>query len=200
MPILKNREGKIVVKLWKDFTRDYNANSLSKEIHLSPRGTLKILKKLEHEGILVGKKLGKAVFYKTNVKDNYVAKIIETLLMAEAREKSVRWLEEFKEIYKETKIVVLFGSATRNLKEAKDIDIIIVYEQKKNKKIQEYIAMKNKIMVKQIHDIPQTIQDLKENLKKRNPAIIDAIRTGYVLHGQDKLIEVLNHVASVETR
>ncbi|MEK6824739.1 MAG: hypothetical protein AABY02_02685 [Nanoarchaeota archaeon] len=40
------------------------------------------------------------------------------------------------------------------------------------------------------------MQDLTENLKK-NPAIIDAIRTGYVLHGFNELVEVIKNVTVI---
>ena len=89
---LTRKEGEVLLKLFKDFSRDYNANSLSKEVEITPRGMLKILKKLESKGLARGKQFGKAIFYKVDLEDHYVAKIIETLLIAEAREKASRWL------------------------------------------------------------------------------------------------------------
>jgi predicted nucleotidyltransferase len=194
MAIRTRKEGEVMLKLFKDFTKEYNANSLSKEIKISPRGALKILKKLESENLCVSKKLGKARFYKVNLNDLYTRKVIETLLIAETKEKAARWMDEFKQICEETEIMLIFGSAIRNLKEANDIDVMFVYKKKNYKKIQEFITIKNKLLPKRIHDISQTIQDLKENLKKRNPAIVDAIRTGYVMHGHDKVVEVVKHV------
>jgi len=163
MAVLTNKESEIMLHLFKNYSRDYNANSLSKEIKISSRGALKIMKKLEAGGLIIGKKMGKAIFYKTNFKDNYTNKIIETLLISEAREKASRWIHELEEIYGGAEIVLIFGSIIKNLKDAKDIDILFVIEKNKYQKINSYVEQKNKILTKPIHAIMQTINDLGVN-------------------------------------
>ena len=135
MITLTETEGRVLLKLFKDFSQAYNSNSLSKEIGITPRGTLKILKKLKSNQMLKSKQLGKATFYKPNLDDEYVSKIIEILLIAEARDKAERWIEEFKEIYNSSEIVLLFGSITKNPKEASDIDVIFVFKKRNYKNI-----------------------------------------------------------------
>ena len=194
MITLTETEGRVLLKLFKDFSQAYNSNSLSKEIGITPRGTLKILKKLKSNQMLKSKQLGKATFYKPNLDDEYVSKIIEILLIAEARDKAERWIEEFKEIYNSSEIVLLFGSITKNPKEASDIDVIFVFKKRNYKNIADFVEKKNKILFRKIHEIPQTITDLKENLRNGNKAMIDAIKTGYVLHGSEKVVEVMRDV------
>src|SRR3989344_3307352 len=160
-------EVKLLLKIFKDFSHNYNANSISKETSITSRGALKMLKKLSSQNILISKQLGKAVFYKINFENNYALKLIETLLIAESKEKAERWINELEEVFRHTESVILFGS-----------------------------IIKNKILFKKIHEIPQTINDLKENLQKNNKALIDAIKEGYVLHGQDKIIKVIKNVTS----
>lgn len=196
MVLLTNKESEILLKLFKDFSKDFNANSISKDIKITPRGALKIFKKLGENNLIKGRCLGKAVFYRINFNDEYTCKIIETLLIAQAREKASRWLEEFKDIFKDTEIIIIFGSVIRNPKEAKDIDVLFVFEKKKYRKITDFVENKNKILIKKIHNIFQTMEDLNINLKN-NKAIQDAVRTGYVLYGQNKLIEAIKNVASV---
>ncbi len=193
---LTNKENEALLKVFKDFSINYNANSISKEINITPRGALKILKNLEKQGMLKSKIMGKATFYKINFDDLYVCKIIETLLISESREKASRWIEEFKSIFSDTQIIIIFGSIIRNPKEANDIDILLVYDSKNYKKISHFITEKNKIMVKKIHNISLTIRDLINNLRN-NDAIVDSVRTGYVLNGHDKLVEVIKNVSSV---
>ena len=193
---LNKSEGRVMLKLFKDFSQDYNANSLSKKMEITPRGTLKILKKLKSKELLVSKQQGKAVFYKVNLNDKYVSKIVETLLIAEARENAKRWIDEFRGIYGDTEIVLLFGSIIRNPKKASDVDVLFVFKKGKYKKIAHFVSDKNRILFKGIHEIPQTVDDLKENLSRKNKAIIDAINTGYVLFGEDKLIKVVKNVTS----
>ncbi len=196
MVSLTKKESEILLKLLKDFSIDYNSNSISKEVEISPRGSLKILKHLEKESLVIGKKMGKAVFYRLNLKDLYTAKIIETLLIEETRNKAQRWLDEFRDILDYTEIAVIFGSIIKNSKHASDIDILLVYDRKNYQRVSAFLNAKNKVLFKKIHDIPQTMEDLKENLRK-NPAIIDAIRTGYVLHGYDKLVGVIKDVTTI---
>lgn len=155
-----------------------------------------MLKKLSSQNILISKQLGKAVFYKINFENNYALKLIETLLIAESKEKAERWINELEEVFRHTESVILFGSIIKNEKKAREIDVILVLNKKKYKEISNFIERKNKILFKKIHEIPQTINDLKENLQKNNKALIDAIKEGYVLHGQDKIIKVIKNVTS----
>jgi len=189
-------EGKLLLKIFKDFSHNYNANSISKETSITSRGALKMLKKLSSQNILISKQLGKAVFYKINFENNYALKLIETLLIAESKEKAERWINELEEVFRHTESVILFGSIIKNEKKAREIDVILVLNKKKYKEISNFIERKNKILFKKIHEIPQTINDLKENLQKNNKALIDAIKEGYVLHGQDKIIKVIKNVTS----
>ncbi|MEK6895870.1 MAG: ArsR family transcriptional regulator [Nanoarchaeota archaeon] len=190
------KESDILLKLFKDFSKNYNSNSISKEVNISPRGALKILKKLEKDKILVGRKLGQATFYKLNLNDLYARRVMEVLLTKEARDKAQRWISEFKEVFSYADIVIIFGSMIKNPAHASDIDLLLVFKRRKYKEVSDFINDKNKILLKKIHDIPQTMQDLTENLKK-NPAIIDAIRTGYVLHGFNELVEVIKNVTVI---
>ena len=196
MANLSKSEGKIMLKLFKDFSHDYNANSLSKEVGITSRGTLKILKKLQLKELLISKQQGKAVFYKVNLSDKYVSKIVETLLIAEARDNARRWIDEFRDIYQGTEIVLIFGSIIRNPKRAGDVDVLFVFKKGNYDKLANFVSEKNKLLFKKIHEIPQTMGDLKENLNRKNKALIDAVSTGYVLHGQDKLIEVVKNATS----
>ncbi|KKQ17848.1 MAG: hypothetical protein US31_C0015G0014 [Berkelbacteria bacterium GW2011_GWA1_36_9] len=196
MVSLTKKESEILMKLFKDFSKNYNSNSISKELAVSPRGALKVLKHLEKENLVIGKRMGKAVFYKLNLEDLYTRKIIETLLIEETRNKAQRWLNEFGQVLEYTEIVIIFGSIIKNPQHAKDVDLLLVYNRKDYQKVSTFIDAKNKVLFKKIHDIPQTIGDLKDNLKK-NPAIIDAIRTGYVLNGYDKIIEVIKDVSNL---
>lgn len=127
MASLTIKESEILLKIFKDFSKAYNANSISKEVNISARGALKILKNLEKEHLVISRKLGKATFYKINLEDIYVRKIIETLLIKESRDKAQRWIDEFKEVFKDAEAIIIFGSIIKNPQHANDIDIILVY-------------------------------------------------------------------------
>ncbi|MBI2145914.1 nucleotidyltransferase domain-containing protein [Candidatus Woesearchaeota archaeon] len=191
MPPLATKEREVLLLLFKDFSKDYNANSVSKKLQMSRRGALKIVKKLEKQGLLLGRQYGKAVFYKINLNEIYARKMIEILLMEESKEKAARWLFEFKELFPQLQIIILFGSTVRDYDKAHDIDLLLVFTKTKFKTILEWITMKNRILLKPIHPINQTSQDLITNLKKPDPVVLNALRFGYVLYGYEKLIKAV---------
>ena len=190
------KENEILLFIFKDFNIDYNANSISKKLSITPRGALKILNNLFSERILVRKKFGKAMFYKFNFEDNYARKLIETLLIKESKEMALRWLSEFEGLYGVVQIVLVYGSVVRNYEKARDIDVILVIEKNKYKEVSKFIKEKNNILLKPIHPLMMTLLDLQKNLKNKNPAMINAIREGYVLNGQDKLMKIIKNVTS----
>ena len=73
---------KILLILFKDFTK-YNASTISKKIGITRIGAYKSLKQLEKQGLLISERLGKAIFYKLNLKEVYVRKMMELLLTEE---------------------------------------------------------------------------------------------------------------------
>ncbi len=190
------KENEALLLIFRDFSSDYNANSISKKLNITPRGALKILNNLYSEKTLIRRKLGKAMFYKVNFEDNYAKKFIETLLMKETREKASRWLSEFEGLFEFIQAGLIYGSAVRNYEKAKDIDLLIIIEKERYKEISKLIDEKNRILIKPIHPLIMFSSDLEKNLKNKNPAMINAIREGYILHGYDRLIDVIKHVTS----
>ena len=198
MTSLTPTENKVLLRLFKDFSSDYNANSLSKKIGITPRGALKILKSLHKHGLLTAKQMGKETFYKINLSDYYAFRTIETLLIQESRENASRWLSEFQDLFKEVQIAIIFGSIIRQPKQANDIDLLLVFTQKDLKNVKLTINEKNRILLKPIHSIMQSPDDINNNLNKKDPVVLSALSTGYVLHGYDKLIEVVKNVTSFQ--
>lgn len=190
------KENEALLLLFKDFSIDYNANSISKTLNITPRGALKILNNLYSEKTLIRRKLGKAIFYKINFNDNYTNKLIETLLIKDSRENAPRWLSEFEGFFGIVQTVLIYGSAIRNYEKAKDIDLLLIIEKEKYKEISKLIEEKNRILIKPIHPLIMVSSDLEKNLKNKNPAMINAIREGYILHGYAEIMEVIKHVTS----
>ena len=183
-------EDKAILKILKNPYETYNSRSLSKIIGISHAGMFKLLKKLEKEGVLISKIIGKARIYSINFENSLAIKRAEFALMLEAHQKT-KWIEEFKALKFETKSTVLFGSITRNEKEAKDIDLLVIADKNKFKGIRQIISDKNKITIKRIHLILQNEEDFKNDLKNKNKAIIEIIKTGIVLFGQEEFVKIL---------
>lgn len=191
---IAKKEKEILLCLFKDLANYHHASSLAKEVKISRVGAYKALKRLSQSGLLKSRKLGKSTFYSLKLDDDFVKKTVELLLMEEAKEKARKWLAEFELLSKETEILVLFGSIIRSETEARDIDLLIVLKIENNKKVNKLLEKKNEILIKKIHPIKQTSEDLIRNLKKPDKVILSALKTGIILYGQEKLVEVVNNV------
>ena len=194
---LSDKETEILLLLVKDISKDYNSNNITQKIDITSAGAFKAMKKLEKRKLIVGKRMGKALFYKVNLNDYYTFRIIETLLINEAREKASRWLDEFKELYKNAEMVVIFGSIVKNPKSANDIDLLVISKKDNNKMINEIIKDRKLVSTRPIHVIKRTIEDLNKALKRKDEVILNIISSCYVLHGYDKLLEGIKNVTSI---
>ena len=68
--------------------------------------------------------------YKLNLEDDYVRNLIAFLLADEANNFK-RWKDEFKDLFKGERIVILYGSTIKNYEKAEDIDVMIVIKKKR---------------------------------------------------------------------
>jgi hypothetical protein len=185
----------LILKLFKDFTVDYNPNTISKEIKKTRVGAYKALIALENQGIVKGKTLGKARFYSIDLEDEYARKSVETHLIEESKQFN-RWKEEFKELFLNTEVIVLFGSILKNEKDAKDVDLLLILKEQNNKNVNEFIRKKNEILLKKIHPLKQTRSDFENNIREKDKIILSAIKTGIVLHGYDEYVDMIRNVKS----
>ena len=194
--MISDKEREIVMLLFKDFAASYNARSISPKAGMTPRGALKALKNLERQGFVTARPFGRAIEYKFNFSSQLAKKNIELFLLEEAELKHKRWLAEFGGLA-DAFILVLFGSAVRKEKDYNDIDLVAVVKEAKFKAMRKSIEEKQKVTAKRIHVVWQSPDDLKSNLKKKNPVMLDALRTGVVLKGQAELVEAVERVAGI---
>lgn len=191
MTDLTPAERQALLTLFKEFNTNYNANILAKKLEISRFGAGRILKGLERQSLAVSRTYGKARFYKINLEEEYARKMIEVLLMGEAHKKAKRWIWEFKEWYKDIHVAIIFGSAVRNYKDAKDIDIVLVVDKKFWSKRKRFIESKNQILLKPLHPVWQSSDDLVKNLTLPDPVLLSALKSGYILHGYQEVIEAV---------
>ena len=195
---LSDKEIEILLILTKDFSTDYNANNITKKIGITSAGAFKAMKNLEKKGLITGKKMGKAIFYKVNLKDYYTFRTIETLLINESKEEASRWLNEFKDLFNYVEIAVIFGSIIRYPEKANDIDLLVVFRKEKNNLVNKVRDERRALSIKAIHLVKQTLKDLDRNLRKKDKVILSAIKNGCILCGYDKLLEAVKNVTSIQ--
>ena len=189
MKDITQKEMEAVLTLVKSPEEIYNANSLAKVLDITSMGALKILKRLEKEGIVKARQIGKATTYKISQSDyaqHYITLLLSReLLQAESFVK--RWVNEIKKL-KSVQIAVLFGSVLRK-KEVEDIDVLLVTDQKNFPKLKKEIEELNKINIKRIHPMYQSFEDVIKNIKERDKPLLNAIK-GMVVLGEEKFLEV----------
>jgi len=193
---LTAKERETLLVLFKDFTGFLNANSISKVLGISHAGAQKIFKRLRNENIIISKTIGKSITYKLNFNDTYVCQLTSFLLADEANNFK-RWKEEFKELFVGDRIIVLFGSAIKDYAHARDIDLIIVLENKEVKEVNKILNKKEDVLPKKLHAIKLNHQDLLDNLKSRDKVMIDIVKNAIILYGQDKYVGVIKNVTSL---
>ncbi len=192
MERITKKEIETILTIFKNIDKEYNANSLSLVINITRMGTLKIVKRLEKQGILKSKKLGKSVFYKINLDNEYALGYLIFLLKLETEQTNSyvkRWVNELRKI-RNADIIILFGSILNKEDKANDIDVLFVTNQKKFNKLKKEIERIDELSEKKIHPIYQTTKDIKNNIKKNDKIILDAIK-GIVVLGYNNLVEVL---------
>ncbi len=192
MEKITDNEMLFVLSIFKSPEIEYNANSIAKHMRISSMGALKIAKRLEKENILISKEFGKAKFYKPNFNSDYVKQYIKFLLKRESEQAPAyikRWVSELKKI-KSADSIILFGSILKKYEEARDIDVLLITDDKRFSKLKKEIEDINLINVKKLHPLYQTEKDLKENIKKHDKPVLDAIK-GIVIFGEDKIISLL---------
>jgi len=191
---LTQKEKEALLILYKGLDNYYNANSLSKKIGISHVGAQKILKRFKEGGLTITKRIGKAIVHKPKLDDDYKQKLASFLLAEEANNFK-RWKDEFKDLFKKERIVLMYGSAVKNYKTANDIDIMIVIKKNEADDVNKTIDKIGKILPKKIHLIKVTEKDLLNNIKEENKAILDIIKNAVILCGYDKYVGVLKNVA-----
>ncbi len=181
-----------IMSILKSPEIEYNANNLAKHLGLSAMGVLKIARRMVKQNILVSRQVGKAIIYKINLKNEYTQHYINFLLKKEVEQTLPYvkvWINEIKKI-KNSDLAILFGSVLKKQKEAKDIDVLFVTENKKFQMLKKEIEEINKLNPKKIHPIYQSKEDLEKNIKKHDNVILNSIK-GIVVFGEDIFIEIL---------
>ena len=185
----------ILKVLFKEFLVEHTITSLSDKINITRMGIWKALKALEEDKIVILTPIGKGKTSTYSIKLNWENPLLERTLAVILLEEAIdnqKWISNFAELEDKIGFLVLFGSILHNPKEAKDIDIIAVLDNKgKFKQIDEIIAKIQKTQAKKIHLIDLAKKEFKEELKKQNKAYIDALKKGVILFGQDNFIKFI---------
>ena len=155
-------------------------------------GALKIAKKLEKEGIVTSRQIGKGRYYKIDFTKSYTKQYVKFLLNRETEQAHPyvkRWINELKKITK-AKIMILFGSVLTKHDEARDVDVLFVTDNKNFSPLKKEIESINSINIKKIHPIYQNKEDLIKNIKDKDKVVLNIIK-GILVCGEEDFIGTL---------
>ena len=185
--------------IFTDFFTNYNSNNIRKRIQISNAGSLKLLRNLRGKNILASKKMGKAIFYKPNLENDYVLKLLELICLDHTNLSSfVKGLiYDLREFASLTKAVFLFGSILRKGKNARDVDVCFILRNPKDySRLQNKVDEMNKKNRLKMHPLYLTKKDFKEKLKEKDKPLVDLVKNCVVVHGEDLFVEAVKNAQS----
>lgn len=199
MKSLSENSKKVLKLLFTDYLTDYNSNNIRERIPLSNAGSLKLLRKLSKEGIIISDKKGKSIFYKLNLKSRYVSKLLELIFIEHGNLTNYveGWIQDLSIFMSDTKALLLFGSILTKGKDAKDVDVCFILKKSKDYlKVQKKVDELNKKSRLKIHPLYTTEKNFESKLKEMDRPLIDLVKTCVVIHGQEVFVKVLKNVQS----
>lgn len=197
MQSLTENEAKIVDFLIRNFRERNSINEIGRKIKISHTGAHKILRKLEKIKAVKPDRIGNAIYYKPNLDNELGLKLAEYVLAqnelipySEVQADDLRPLREI------ASSCILFGSVLSKGKEARDIDVMLVVEEKDFKKLYKKLEEIKEMSPKKIHDVMQSREDIAKNIKKNDEVILDIIKNGRILWGSEIIVEAIKNGTS----
>ncbi len=196
--VLTDNEKHILTSLLRNYQEQLSINGLAKRTNITPKGTYKILKKLEQDHIVQKQSIASADIYHLNFKDEKTKDIVNYALKSVSPPNSyVKLLQkDLEHLYNTTHAVILFGSTLSKGIQAQDIDLLIILDKKKLSLIQSTIKEIEKIIPKKIHPLFQTKADFHKNIQKQDPVLINCLQKGFIFKGHNLIYTLINHDAN----
>ena len=192
--------GKKALKLiFTDFSTNYNSNNIRDKLRLSNAGSLKLLRSLHEKNLLKSEKMGNAIFYRPNLENPYLLKLMELIFLdnSEASAFVKGWIYDLDSLSPYTKAIFLFGSILKKGKEAHDVDVCIILKKSEDyKQLQEMVNQMNQNNRLKIHPLFLTRDGFEKKLKEKDKPLIEMIRSCIVVHSPELFVEVLKNVQS----
>lgn len=192
---------KIIEFLLRHRTEEYNINQLSRSLKISPGGVHKILKSLVLKGVAIRKERGNATYYSVNLNDKEAKKLSELVLLESrgsiltSNPQAKVYATDLEKGSQFAKAIILFGSILDKKTQAKDIDVLFLTDKKKVKKVEDFCMELSTIRPKKVIPVIMTVDDFVRNLRKKDEVILEILRTGVVIHGEETIIEALGRLS-----
>lgn len=168
---LSDNEFSVLNFLVRNFTERLTIRNIAQRLKFSPAGVFNILKKLEKQNIVAGERLGTGLFYSINFENKiacYLASIV--LLYSEEKLEKVE-LEKLRQanaaiIDNKTLLLITDNVSTLDIS-IPDLDVTT-----------------------------KTEDEVTESFRKKDSAMLNLLKNGTVLFGEDRIVEIIKKCAS----
>jgi len=168
---LSDNEFSVIDFLVRNFAERLTIRSIAKKLGFSAAGVFNILKKLEKERIVIGQKLGTGLFYSINLQ-NVVAEHLAAIVL----------------VYSDEKIAIDIGQ----LKQAK----AAIFDKKNLLLITDSMTFME-ISIENVNVISKTEDEALTLFRKRDAELMQILKKGVVLFGEDKLVDIIKNCMQV---
>ena len=152
--------------LVRSFTERLTIRNIAQRLKFSPAGVFNILKKLEKQNIVAGEKLGTGLFYSINF-ENKIAEYLAKIVL----------------IYPEEKLEKIEPEKLRQANAA-------ILDNKTLLLITDSVTTLD-ITISDLKIITKTEDELTELFRKRDAEMLQLLKDGKVLFGEDKIVEII---------
>lgn len=191
---MKNEE-KVLALLLREAGEKYSINQLAKKIKISVGSAHKILKDFERRKIVIADRIANAVLYRINFKNKEARKLCELLLIKDKAQKLEKnkyakiYSEDLKQFESLADICTLFGSILTKREKARDVDVLFIT--KKAEAVVDKCADISKSRTKTINPLIMNLKDFREKLIEKDAIVINILKNGVVLFGEEEIIKLL---------
>ena len=196
-----SENGKKALKIiFTDYLTNYNSYNIKGKIGVSDVGSLKLLRRLKEKNILTSEKMGNAIFYKTNLKIDYVVKLLELIFSDYSNLSSFikGWVYDLRLFIPKTKALFLFGSILKKGKNAGDADACFILKNPGDySKLQSQINEMNRKSRLKIHPMYLTKKEFERKLREKDKPLVEMVKNCVVVHGVELFVGVLQNAQKV---
>ena len=197
--MLSTNLAKIIEYLVRNIPQRFNINQIARALDISVGSAYKILKSLTEKEIVISQGMGNAIYYNLDFNNNETKNLAE-LVLIENRNKvlsrnpqALIYAKDLQEMDKFSKAIILFGSILKK-RDAKDVDALFVINKDMAKRIEDFCLELSSLRPKKINPLIMAAEDLKKNIKKQDKVIINILRKGVILLGEQEIIKILKGV------
>ncbi|MBI2649953.1 MarR family transcriptional regulator [Candidatus Woesearchaeota archaeon] len=167
---LSDNEFSVLSFLVRNFTERLTIRNIAQRLNFSPAGVFNILKKLEKQNIVAGQKLGTGLFYAINF-ENRIAEHLAAVVLLYSEEKIDLDIEKLK-------------NASAAIIDKKNLLLVV-----------DNITTLD-VSIPNVDVVVKTEDEIIDLLRKKDSQMLQILKKGIVLFGEDKIVEIIKNCVS----